>query len=158
MNIQSFSIRPANTADASAICAVLRTSIQVCCIADHQNDAQKLAVWLENKTVENVLRWLASAGIALLAEENAEVVGFALCKANGELTLCYLLPHARFGGIGRALLLGVQDWAQQVGISSLFCESTLTGQAFYLRNGFVADGAPTDWCGMPGLPMRKHLS
>lgn len=157
MNNQSFTLRQANAADASAICAVLRTSIQICCITDHQNDAQKLAAWLENKTPESVLRWLASAGIALVAEEDAEVVGFAQCKADGELTLCYLLPQARFCGVGKALLLGVQDWAQQAGIASLFCESTLTAQAFYLRNGFVADGEPTDWCGMQGLPMRKFL-
>ena len=53
-------VRLAEPADAEAICAVLRASITELLAHEHRNDPATLGPWLENKTVENALRWISA--------------------------------------------------------------------------------------------------
>jgi hypothetical protein len=54
-------VRPAQRTDADAAIDVVRRSIQQLCVADHCNDSETLAIWLNNKTPQNFLDWLSSA-------------------------------------------------------------------------------------------------
>ncbi len=108
---------------------------------DHQNNSEKLAAWLGNKTPENVACWLTwPTNYTLVAERDGEVVGVALLTQAGKLSLCYVLPEAQHGGVGKALLDGVEAKARDWGIGVVKLHSTTAGSDFYARNGYTFAG------------------
>lgn len=134
-------IRAAAPEDASAACGVLRRSILECCAQDHCNDREILEAWLGNKTPQNVAAWMASsANHTLVAERDGELVGVALLTQAGKLSLCYVLPEAQHGGIGKALLAGAEAKAREWGIGVLTLKSTSVARDFYARNGYTNAG------------------
>lgn len=152
-------LRVAKEADAAAACEVLRRSIIECCAADHANDRVRLESWLSNKTPENVREWIAARGShAIVAESGGAIVGVAMMRQTGEVMLCYLVPEARFTGVGKALLAELESKGRQLGLAALTLNSTKTARAFYKRNGFQSSGAPDSWHGIESYPMVKTLS
>ncbi|GAA5166764.1 GNAT family N-acetyltransferase [Viridibacterium curvum] len=152
-------LRSADAADAFAICTLLRRSITECCVADHANDAERLAAWLRNKTPENVSRWLLSAGNAsFVTVQDAAITGFALLNNAGEVALCYVLPEARFTGTGKVLLTAMEDCARQRGLTALRLHSTRSALDFYLRNGFQVTDEAVVVFGITATPLRKTLT
>jgi GNAT superfamily N-acetyltransferase len=152
-------VREASELDAQAACDVLRRSIAECCTDDHQNEPSLLEAWLSNKTPDNVRDWLkVKSSFAVVAETDDVVVGFAMLLASGEIPLFYLVPEARFKGVGKSLLGALEVEAQRRGIGELYLESTKTAHPFYLRNGFLDSGAPEVAFGIEGYPMRKQLA
>ena len=85
------------------------------------------------------------------------LVGVGLLTANGELALCYVLPEARFNGIGTRLLEAVASHAQGSGLTEIRLNSTVTAKTFYLRNGFEPVGAPETECGLSVFPLVKRF-
>ncbi len=157
--MENFTIRLAIDKDASAVCEVLRRSIVECCIADHKNNQVILDAWLANKTPENVQSWISSAdSYFLVAESHHQIVGAASVSKTGMVLLCYLSPEARFRGIGKALLLALEDHARRCKLEEITLSSTETGYQFYLRNGFKDEGKELSSFGIPSLKMRKTLS
>ncbi|MBK7687052.1 MAG: GNAT family N-acetyltransferase [Rhodocyclaceae bacterium] len=151
-------IRTPSLDDANAICHVVRRSITECCAADHKDDPELLAAWLQNKTPDNVRRWLQTEGaLSVVAEIQGAVAGFALATSLGELMLCYLVPEARFTGVGRAMLAAIERKAAAVGIDTLHLESTRTARDFYLRYGFSPTGPAELAFGIEGYPMNKPV-
>lgn len=150
-------IRPAQVNDATAICAVVRNSIEHCCQLDHKNDPALLAGWLANKTVENTERWLNNTqNIALVAQVGAEVQGFAMAKQD-ELMLLYATPQVRYQGVGKALLQAIEEKLKAANVTLLRLESTLTAQDFYQRNGFQTTGELDLSFGIPAQAMSKSI-
>jgi GNAT superfamily N-acetyltransferase len=151
-------IRLAKERDAPDTCHVIRNSILESCADDHRGDAQLLEEWLRNKTPEFVRRIiLEPSAFSVVACVNEETVGFGSALETGELTLCYVAPSVRFKGVGKALLAALQDNAARAGVEALCLDSTHTARAFYLRNGFLAEGPTVLAFGMEGQPMRKQL-
>lgn len=150
-------VRPATEDDAADACNVIRRSIVECCEDDHRGDVTVLDGWLRNKTPEFVRRViLAPSAFSVVASVDEETVGFG-SALTGEVTLCYVAPSVRFTGVGKALLAAIEDHAARAGVEALRLESTRTARAFYLRNGFVAEGPPVQAFGIEALPMRKQL-
>lgn len=153
----SIEIRIATVLDTSGICVVLRRSISECCEADHKGDSNIVAIWLKNKTTENVALWLQEPGaIPLVALVDGNVVGFALCN-NGELALCYVIPELLCRGVGKSLLRAIESQAVAHGVTAIRLDSTQTARNFYLRNGYSATGPAVIWAGMKCQPMHKNL-
>ena len=151
-------VRAAKEEDAEAACEVLRRSITECCSADHNDAPTQLAPWLENKTPENVRQWIVDPrNCAVVAESHGDVIGIAMMFVSGEVTLCYLVPEARFTGIGKALLAELESKASALGLIELRLNSTKTAHAFYLRNGFADSGPSAIWHGIGCTPMIKVL-
>jgi GNAT superfamily N-acetyltransferase len=151
-------IRSAAPEDAVAACSVLRRSIEECCVQDHQNNAEKLAAWLGNKTPRNVAGWLTSpTNYTLVAERDGEVVGVALLTQAGKLSLCYVLPEAQHGGVGKALLDGVEAKARDWGIGVVKLHSTTAGRDFYARNGYTFAGKEKTCYGLDSDFFWKQL-
>lgn len=151
-------VRPATEHDAPDACNVIRSSILECCTDDHRGDAKVLEGWLRNKTPEFVRRFiLEPTAFSVVASVDEETVGFGSALETGEVTLCYVAPSVRFKGAGKALLAALEDHAARAGVKALRLESTRTARAFYLRNGFVAEGPPVLAFGIEGQPMRKKL-
>jgi aminoglycoside 6'-N-acetyltransferase I len=92
------------------------------------------------------IRALLADGLALLAEEGGEAVGFALARTEPP-RICYLsdlyvVPGARRRGIANALISEVAAWASERGAGTLTLE-VLTGnaeaRAVYERLGFLEE-------------------
>jgi GNAT superfamily N-acetyltransferase len=152
-------VRVAEERDAEAACHVLRRSITECCSEDHGNDPSRLVPWLSNKTPENLRQWISSANnYAVVAEAGCDIVGVAMMRNSGEITLCYLLPEVRFTGVGRALLAALESKGRELGLREVRLESTKTARQFYLRNGFTPSGASSSCKDIECFPMIKSLA
>jgi len=152
-------IRDAVPADAAAACEVMRRSITELCIADHHNEPVILERWLANKTPEIVASWIAEAGNSVLvALEGAAILAVGSVKDQGEITLNYVSPDARFRGVSRAMLHALETRAIERGNSRCTLFSTETARRFYREAGYVEDGPPQGKFGMSsGYPMSKRL-
>ncbi len=152
-------IRDAASADASAACDVLRASISELCSADHRNDPEILGRWLANKTLENVALWTADPDASLLlAVEEGAILAVGAVRNDGEITLNYVSPSARFSGASSALLEALEKRAKERGNTSCKLLSTETAHRFYLDRGYVDDGAPQRKFGTSAsYPMSKKI-
>jgi GNAT superfamily N-acetyltransferase len=152
-------IRDATKDDAAAACHVLRASISELCIADHRNDPAILGRWLASKTPENLVLWIADPHTSmLLAVEDEVVLAVGSVKDNGEITLNYVSPAARFHGASSALLKALEARAADRGNTSCHLFSTETAHRFYLARGYVDTGAPERRFGTSSsCPMSKKL-
>jgi ribosomal protein S18 acetylase RimI-like enzyme len=153
-------IRAAVAADALAACEVLRRSIAELCVVDHSNDPEILGRWLANKTPEIVASWIArSDNSVLVAVEGDTILAVGSVTDEGEITLCYVSPDARFRGISRELLGALETRAAARGNERCTLHSTLTARRFYRAAGYTEDGPPDGKFGARGgYPMSKPLS
>jgi len=120
-------IRQATDADADEAVSTLRLSITELCVADHQNDPTEMEGWLSNKTVETWRRWIARAdAIVLVAERDEKIIGVGMATLNGDVLLNYVHPGARFDGVSKALLSGLEGSLRSRGIRRCQLESTVT--------------------------------
>jgi GNAT superfamily N-acetyltransferase len=152
-------IRDATQADAIAACEVLRASISELCLADHHNDPAILGRWLANKTPENVARWAADRDSSLLiVVENEIVLAVGGVRNDGEITMNYVAPAARFRGASSTLLAALEARAKERGNSRCKLLSTETAHRFYLDRGYEATGAPQHKFGTSSsYPMTKMI-
>src|SRR5271156_2833901 len=153
-------IRDAIPEDAPGAGVVLKRSIAELCEADHKNDPAILALWLGNKTVENVLAWISQPDNSLLvAVENGAVLAVGSVTDSGTVGLNYVSPDARFRGVSRALLRALETRAFERGNSWCALTSTETARRFYLSNGYIEAGEPSKAFGTSsGYPMCKALT
>jgi ribosomal protein S18 acetylase RimI-like enzyme len=120
-------VRPATLDDVDSICTVLRRSIEVLCTADHKNDRGILDGWLRNMTPQDVRSWIENPKQrVLVAVENSHIYGVGAASSEGEITLNYVSPDARFRGVSKALLQGLERYLFDCGntISSLISSQT----------------------------------
>jgi GNAT superfamily N-acetyltransferase len=152
-------IRDATPADAVKACEVIRASIAELCIADHNQNREILGRWLASKTPENVAAWAAAVGSSLLvAVEDDAVLAVGGIKDDGEITLNYVSPHARFRGISAALLKALEARAVERGAIEATLLSTETAHRFYLSRGYRDAGPPQGKFGTTSsYPMAKEL-
>ncbi len=111
--------------------------------ADHHNDPEVLKRWLANKTPEHFAAWLADPGASLLAAvEGKAILAVGSVRNDGEITLNYVSPKARFRGASTALLKALERRAAERGNSQCKLVSTETAHRFYLARGYIDTGAP----------------
>lgn len=152
-------IRDATSVDATKACGVLRACITELCTADHRQDPDILARWLANKTPANVAAWADSNGRSLLiAVEDDAVLAVGGVKDDGEITLNYVAPTARFGGVSASLLKALEARALARGATRATLLSTETAHRFYLSRGYEDTGVPQRKFGTTAsYPMAKIL-
>ena len=125
-------IREARAADAGAAIETLRRSIAELCLADHQGDAQEIADWLANKTVESWHAWGT--------RRDAAIVGVGMVTLAGEILLNYVHPEARFVGVSKALLGAMEERLRAGQVQTCHLTSTLTAREFYESCGYRGAG------------------
>jgi GNAT superfamily N-acetyltransferase len=152
-------IRDAAPADAAAAREVLRASISELCVADHHNDPEILKRWLASKTPENLAAWIAdSEASTLLAVKDDVVLAVGAVRNDGEITLNYVSPTARFRGASSALLAALEARAKERGNTTCKLLSTETAHRFYLNRGYLGRGEPQNKFGMSSsYPMSKSI-
>jgi GNAT superfamily N-acetyltransferase len=137
---------------------VLRASINELCVADHNQNPDILNRWLANKTPGNVAAWADGVGRSLLiAVDDETVLAVGGVKDDGEITLNYVAPHARFRGVSIALLRALEARALERGAARATLLSTTTAHRFYLSRGYRDAGPPQEKFEMTSYPMTKVL-
>lgn len=152
-------IRNAKDEDAVQGCEVLRRSIAELCVADHKDDPAILGKWLGNKTPDMFRAWIAQPGNNLLVATDGErVVAVGSVTDDGQITLNYVSPDARFRGISKSLLAALEHRAASRGCVSCTLNSTETARRFYLAQGYMEIGETIAHLGLiSGYPMSKPL-
>jgi GNAT superfamily N-acetyltransferase len=152
-------IREAVPQDAATACAVIKRSIVELCAADHRNDPAILGRWLDNKTPGQVASWIAKPGNSVLvAVEGDEILAVGAVTDQGEITLNYVSPEARFRGVSRAMLARLEARAIERGNGRCTLLSTETALRFYRAAGYVQEGPPHGKFGTTSsYPMSKSL-
>lgn len=136
----------------------MRRSITELCIADHGNDATVLQRWLSNKTPEIFRSWIQPTNSLRLAVENDRILAVGCVTADGEITLNYVSPDARFRGVSTALLADLERRATKQGNEACKLESTESARRFYLARGYIEHGSPGRKFGtISGYPMSKRI-
>jgi GNAT superfamily N-acetyltransferase len=144
--------------DADDACSVMQRSISELCTLDHRGDAATLAAWLANKTPANVCAWIGRHHV-LVADDAGAILGVAAMSAAGKVLLNYVSPSARFRGVSKALVQGLEERAARLGIPLLTLGSTATAMRFYQAAGYTVSGDPVKGLGMTmGHPMQKRIS
>src|ERR1700712_4183843 len=151
-------IRDAIPDDAPAACEIMRRSITELCVADHGNDAAVLQRWLSNKTPEIFRSWIQPVNSLRLAVENDKILAVGCITTDGEITLNYVSPDARFRGVSNALLVDLERRAHDQGNQACKLESTETARRFYIARGYLEIGSPGRRFGtVSGYPMSKLI-
>jgi GNAT superfamily N-acetyltransferase len=150
-------VRAARDADVVSIVQVVRDSITRGCVADHRNDPELLAAWLENKTLQHVRTWLSDAENHLLVAESNSICGVGLLHRSGELRLLYVAPDGQRRGVGRALLTQLEEHSRHWGLTRLQLSSTATARAFYEAMGYFEAGE-SSWRGIACHKFEKALT
>jgi GNAT superfamily N-acetyltransferase len=153
-------VRHALVSDTSAACDLVRRSIAELCSPDHRNDEPTVAEWLANKTPENFTSWITSSRhVALIAELDNVIAGFALLNRRGSIALLYVAPQFRFRGVSKALLDCMEKQAIALGLTELKVESSATALSFYERCGYVPAGDIVDGFGIThAYPLLKSIA
>ncbi|KFE36687.1 GNAT family N-acetyltransferase [Thioclava atlantica] len=135
-------IRQATDADADEAVSTLRRSIIELCVADHLKDPSEIEDWLGNKTVETWHHWIARAdAVVLVAERDGKIIGVGMTTLSGNILLNYVHPDARFNGVSKAILSGLEDVLRAREIRRCRLVSTVTARSFYESCGFQSEGS-----------------
>ena len=151
------SVRKAEPPDALAAVDVIRASIVELCIGDHRNDAETLARWLENKTIDHFLAWISSERhYCVVAEDETGICGVGLIENDGELQLCYVRPGMQHRGHGKAILEGLEARAKSWGWPESASRAPASRAPSTSGTAIAARVFPGAGSGSPGhFPMKR---
>lgn len=150
--------RRATSADVPAMSAVLMASIIELCAADHHGDPRALAAWTRNKGHDGVASMLTNSDVQVyVAERDGAVLAVGAITIDGTISLNYVAPTARFGGVSTAMLAHLEGALIAIGHREGVLESTMTARGFYESRGWHADGPQATGRVVNGYPMRKAL-
>jgi len=138
-------VRRGTEADAEAAIDTIRRSISELCVADYQDDPQRLSSWLCNKTDATWIVWIERHNaVVLVAEMAGRIAGVGMVDHFGNILLNYVHPESRFCGVSKAILTALENKARAHGAQRCLLESTKTARAFYERCGYLPlDGSAT---------------
>lgn len=154
-------IRLALPEDAPAICMVLDRSVREVCAPDYGHDENILALWTSKHLPGHIVSMMIDPDAVMLVASDAlrRVVGVGSLSKSGEIRAVYVLPEALHRGIGKAMLLRLENEARAVGLREIWLNSSITARQFYLRNGYHPSGDPLLLLGaIRAYPLRKKLT
>ena len=142
------------------VVTLLKRSILEICGPDYGNDSTILNDWIENKTEENLIKWIESKetySITALVENT--IVGFGLSNITGEILLLYILPEYNRKGIGKSIYLYIEALLLKNSVTKVIAYSTITAKPFYLKMGFSQFGSPIKVGDFDGeYPLEKSIA
>jgi hypothetical protein len=76
----------------------------------------------------------------------------------GEILLNHVSPDARFRGVSKGIIAGLEARADALGLGAVTLQSSTTARRFYLAAGYTSLGPPTKAFGITLChPMAKRL-
>jgi putative acetyltransferase len=142
---QNILVRPASKEDARFIVEIHHDAVHK--IANKDYEATALEDWspaITDERVRNIEQQITAeppVATMLVAEVNGAVVGFGeVIAANKELRSLYVSPTAVRTGVGKRLMLGLEDIARAQGATELWVDSSMNAEMFYVNCGYVSEG------------------
>jgi len=109
-------------------------------IAVHDYPPEVIQAWAPLPITQAAVEAVAAnpeGEIRFLAERDGQIVGLAcLIIPNNELRACYVAPEAARTGVGKALVVKIEETARDAGVKYLVADSSLTAELFYRRLGY----------------------
>lgn len=127
-------VRQALETDAPAISRVI---VQALRTSNSQDYSPAVIARVEQSfSPEALLGLMARRQVVVVAQLGGQVVGTASLEGDVVRTV-FVAPDRQGLGIGRALMLHVEELAGAAGVQALRVPSSLTAQAFYARLGYA---------------------
>ena len=146
-------IRLAQPADAAEMTRLRAASIRQLCSADHRDDPAEIADWIGSP--DKFDRLLAMPTMTMVVAEVDGVLAGLGGFFGDTITLNYVHPDHRFGGVSKAIMADLEARLSQAGVVLGRLNTTATALPFYRSIGWIALGAVD---GDAGQPMSKSLS
>lgn len=106
-----------------------------------------LQAWSPEVNDERVKSWVSRLKekpdfeLITVAEEDQKLIGFSsFAPTLNELYACYVRPEAGGRKVGQALLAEIESQCRSIRLGWLTLDASLNAEAFYLANGYQADG------------------
>jgi len=126
--------RPATEADLAQLWELRTRALRAGCAAHYPPAV--IDTWCASAPPAS-LPLLVRAGGARVAEEEGNVVGYAILDLNtGEVEAAFVAPAHQGRGIARQLLGELETMAQERGLARLFLSASLNAVPAYERAGF----------------------
>lgn len=126
-------IRRADAADAEFLSALIQRTVLVSNAADY--DAATIAAICQNFTPALVLEKMATRDVFVAHSIDGDMCG-TISLGNGKLHSLFVDPDRQREGIGRRLVVHLEQHARHGGLRELHLSSSLTARPFYARLGY----------------------
>lgn len=131
-------LRPYSSDDASATLALFLDAITVTAAADYS--PEQIAAWARPET-RDLSDWdqqLRDRN-TIVAEVFGEIAGFSDVGDDGYIDRMFVSPRFARRGVGRALLMELEERARRSGASRLYSNVSITARRLFERHGFRVD-------------------
>lgn len=128
-----FPIRPAGPTDAEALSALILHTVRISNAADY--DADTITAISRNFTPALVLEKMASRDVFVAHTVSGDICG-TVSLGNGKLHSLFVDPDFQRNGLGRRLVVHLEQHARTTGLTDLHLSSSLTARPFYARLGY----------------------
>jgi len=129
-------LRPFLPADAPALAALFRASIEELAADDYDDDQR--AAWASTADDIAVFTAKLEQGLTLVAMLDGALAGFAALKENRLFDMLYVDPAFTGRGAGAALADAIEKLAGARGAQALDVEASDTARDFFAARGYVA--------------------
>ena len=128
--------RAASSTDLDALWALRTRAVRASCASHYPSEV--IDTWCATPAPTS-LPLLVQAGGAVVAEENGQVVGYAILNTGtGEVDAAFVEPSHQGRGIALALVRELEAMALARGLPRMFLSASLNAVPFYERAGFRA--------------------
>jgi putative acetyltransferase len=146
-------IRPFEPRDADAVSALIGRTMRESNSRDYA--LERLQPLIDYFSPEK-LRRLGQERVCLVAEIHGRLIGTAALDGI-ELATFFVLPEYQGQGIGTRLLAAIEQRARSLGITRITVDASLTGAAFYARNGYQRTGVEREGTAGLQIGMEKQV-
>lgn len=129
-------IRQAERGDAEAISLIIVSALRQSNAGDY---SPEIIARLEMNFDPQAIEELLGKRRVYVALVSGRIVGTASLEA-GSVRTVFVDPGMQGCGVGRRLLLEIEDAARIAGLSALNVQSSVTAEPFYAKLGFIALG------------------
>lgn len=127
--------RPYRPDDAAPLLALFRDTIRRVNARDYSPD--QIRAWASDDIDPNDWAGRFAGRFVVVAEEEAQVAGFAELEAHGHIDRVYVSADHQGKGVGGALLEALVAEARRLGLTRLFVEASITARPFFEAKDFT---------------------
>ena len=132
----TITLRPALPFDIAALWALRTVAVRVSCATHYA--PEQIAAWTASPVPPAYAAMLAAGG-GVVAMWDEAIAGYAMLNVDKHEVDAVFVDPARAGlGIGRQLLMALEQLARQRGMARLRLSASLNAVPFYQAAGFVA--------------------
>jgi putative acetyltransferase len=134
-------LRPFLPADAPALAALFRASIEELAADDYDSDQRE--AWASAADDEKAFAARLAGQLTIVAVLGGAIAGFASLKDNAQFEMLYVRPDVAGQGVGAALADAIEKLATARGTAALTVEASDAARDFFVRRGYVATSRNT---------------